>query len=161
MSDLSEGPPLGIDAVSEPAHGLPTAPDERTREERDAERQDFALWKKMATSPAFRSVYVSERENTRLTRQLDDALCERRDLQARVLELGPENSLYRQSIHDLKGNFTLAALLLTGGGILVSIAGAVVELCLKRIALIIGLALTIYTLFWIRPNPQAGGGSRG
>jgi hypothetical protein len=121
MSDASEEPRLDLDSVAEPVAPAPDVPDEKTQEE----RQDTALMQKLASSAAFRSIYVSEREVARLKKELDDANSERRDLQGRVFDLAPENALLQQSMHDLRGNFTIAALLLTGGSTLVSIAGAI------------------------------------
>jgi hypothetical protein len=163
MSDDIDEPHLGLDSVAEPVVPPPNVPDEKTQEEAEAGRQEAALMQKMASSPALRSIVVSEREVARLKKELDNANSERFDLHCRVLELAPENALLQQSMHDMRGNFTIAALLLTGGSISVSIAGAISNPNWKPIALIagitaavIGFILTVYTFFWVKPRPSAG-----
>lgn len=158
MSDAPGPPPLGVDAIAEPATPPPALPDERT----EAERQEFLLYKELASKPAFRSVFLSERENKRLRKELDDVNRERREFQACIHHLGPENALLKQAMHDLRGNFTIAALLLTGGSTSVSIAGAISNPTLKPITLIsgvaasiIGFVLTMYTFLWIKPRSPA------
>ena len=65
MDDLPEQP-LGLDAVREPAVPPPSEPDPRTSEERaDLDR--------MAKKPAFRAIWVSEREVRRLAGELSAA----------------------------------------------------------------------------------------
>ena len=162
MSDASEEPPLDLDSVAEPAIPPPNVPDDRTREEVEEERQEISLIKELASKPALRSVFVSERENVRLKKELDDANTERRNLQDRVFGLGPENAVLKQSMHDMRGNFTIAALLLTGGSTSESIAGAISDQTWKPITLIagitasiIGLVLTIYTFFLINPGSSS------
>ena len=151
MSDAPEEP-LGLDAITEPAAPPPTEPDEQTR-------QDLELISQMAKQPAFRAAFVSERENRRLKEQYDDTNKERRCLQDQVNRLSPENATLRQSMHDMRGNFTIAAIVLAVGSLSVSIAGAIANPSWKPVFLyggivasVIGLLLTLYTFFWVRPH---------
>jgi hypothetical protein len=151
MSDTPEEH-LGLDAISEPASPPPTEPDEQTR-------QDLELISQLAKQPAFRSVYVAERENQRLKKQYDDTNKERRCLQGQVSRLGPENAMLRQSMHDMRVNFRFAMIVLTVGSLSVGIAGAVTDPTWKPILLyggiaasVIGLLLGLVTSAWVRPR---------
>lgn len=156
MSDAEEGTRIGLESVAKPAVPPPTVPDEWTREE-----HELLKLKEMASKPALRNVFLSERENARLTKELEEANQERRDLQGRVFQLGPENARLNQTMSDLKGNFSIAAPLLTLGGISISIAGTLPDGSLKSITRIAGITgaviggiLTFYTLFWVKPHPS-------
>jgi hypothetical protein len=74
-------------------------------------------------------------------------------------EQGPQLALLRQAYHDLKGNFSIAALLMTAGSVLVSIAGAISDATWKTVTLVggvttfsIGFLFTLYTFLWIKPQ---------
>jgi len=153
--------PIDLDAVREPATPPPEAPDERTEQERIAEREDSESDRltRMAKSAAYRSIVVAERENKRLSDQLRNANAELQRLHQQIEQQGPQHALLRQAFHDLKGNFSIAALLMTAGGILVSIAGAISDATWKPITLyggittfLIGLLFTLFTFWWVRPQ---------
>ncbi len=153
--------PIDLDAVREPATPPPEAPDERTEQERIAEREDSESDRltRMAKSAAYRSIVVAERENKRLSDQLRYANAELQRLHQQIEQQGPQHALLRQAFHDLKGNFSIAALLMTAGGILVSIAGAISDATWKPITLyggittfFIGFLFTLFTFWWVRPQ---------
>ncbi len=153
--------PIDLDAVREPATPPLEAPDERTEQERIAEREDSESDRltRMAKSAAYRSIVVAERENKRLSDQLRNANAELQRLHQQIEQQGPQHALLRQAFHDLKGNFSIAALLMTAGGILVSIAGAISDATWKPITLyggittfLIGLLFTLFTFWWVRPQ---------
>lgn len=153
--------PIDLDAVREPATPPPEAPDERTEQERIAELEESESERltRMAKSPAYRSIVVAERENKRLSEQLRDTNAELCRLHQEIEKQGPQLALLRQAFHDLKGNFSIAALLMTAGGVLVSIAGAISDATWKPAILYggvtafsIGFLFTVFTFLWVRPQ---------
>lgn len=152
--------PLSLDSVREPAGPPPEAPDERTEEERNADEKEFALdhLNRMLKAP-YRAIYVAEREYKLLSEQVRDMSAELRRLHEEVEREGPQYAIMRQALHDLRGTFSVAALLMTAGGVSVSIAGAISDTTWRPITLyggiataLVGLFLTLFSLVWIKPQ---------
>jgi hypothetical protein len=89
--------PIDLDAVREPATPPAEAPDERTEQERIAEREDSESDRltRMTKSPAYRSILVAERENRRLSEQARDMNAELKRLHQQIEEQGPQLALLR------------------------------------------------------------------
>ena len=71
-------------------------------------------------------------------------------------------------MHDMRGNFAIAALCMAGGGTLVSVAGAINDPRGKSISLSAGITMfalgflgSLFTLLWVTPRQPAVSSRRG
>jgi hypothetical protein len=126
-------------------------------ERKDPELDDLV---KMAKSPVYRSIVVAGREVERLSEQVRDMSAELRRLHEQVEKEGRQLSSLRQAYHDMRGNFSVAALLITASSVSLGIAGAISDTTWKPITLYggiatapVGLFLTLFSLVWIKPQP--------